>query len=171
MLQEYVRNVLAVSVLCCSACFHGGKLQVFYLMLHMFHTCVASVLSGSCISFTHTLQVFHLDVAKVDLVLHILLWLYAHVSSVSSVLDVCCKCFHLDISKVYLGEHMLSRPDVVPAHAGHGRASCVRRAQVQELRTDADSRAGRVRGRELRTSDAGARALSDTSTPDRMFER
>jgi hypothetical protein len=32
-----------------------------------------------------------------------LLWLYMHVSSVSFVLDVCCKCFHLDVLKVDLG--------------------------------------------------------------------
>ena len=56
MLQEYVRNVLAVSVLCCSACFHGGKLQVFYLMLHMFHTCVASVCSECFIRFIRMLH-------------------------------------------------------------------------------------------------------------------
>jgi hypothetical protein len=42
MFHTYVARIcskcLVVSVLCCSACFHGGKLQVFYLMLHMFHT-------------------------------------------------------------------------------------------------------------------------------------
>jgi len=56
MLKEYVRNVLVVSGLCCSACFHGGKLQVFYLMLHMFHTYVASVCSKCFIRFIRMLR-------------------------------------------------------------------------------------------------------------------
>jgi len=60
MLQEYVRNVLAVSVLCCSACFHGGKLQVFYLMLHMFHIYVASVCSKWFIRF---IRMLHLNIS------------------------------------------------------------------------------------------------------------
>ena len=41
MLQEYVPNILGVSILLCSKCFH-----------------VASVLSGCCICFTHMLQVY-----------------------------------------------------------------------------------------------------------------
>jgi hypothetical protein len=56
MLQEYVRNILVVSVLCYSACFHGGKLQVFYLMLHMFHTYVVSVCSKWFICFIRMLH-------------------------------------------------------------------------------------------------------------------
>jgi hypothetical protein len=39
----------------------------------------------------------HLDVAKVDLVLHMLQWLYTYVLvyvlNVPAVLNVCCKCF------------------------------------------------------------------------------
>jgi hypothetical protein len=61
-----------------------------------FFTSVSSV-------FFYMLQVLHLNVLKVDLVLHMLLWLYTHVSSVSSVLDVCCKCF-IWILKVDVGE-------------------------------------------------------------------
>jgi hypothetical protein len=48
----------------------------------------------------------HLDVSKVDLMLHMLLWLYTYVS------EACFKClicfrrmlqmFHLDVLKVYL---------------------------------------------------------------------
>jgi len=60
MWQEYVRNVLAVLVLCCSACFHGVKLQVFYLILHMFHTYVASVCFKRFIRF---IQILHLNVS------------------------------------------------------------------------------------------------------------
>jgi hypothetical protein len=56
MLQEYIRNVLVVSVLCYRACFHGGKLQVFYLMLHMFHTYVVSVCSKWFIRFIRMLH-------------------------------------------------------------------------------------------------------------------
>ena len=69
--------------------------------------------------FRCMLNVFHLDVAKVDLVLHMLQvlytyvasvcfkrmlqvfyldipmlqWLYMYVASVSPVSDLCCKCF------------------------------------------------------------------------------
>jgi hypothetical protein len=50
------------------------------------------------------LQVLHLDVLKVDLLLHVLLWLYAHVSSVSSFSDVCCKRFIWIFLKVDLRE-------------------------------------------------------------------
>jgi hypothetical protein len=45
MLQEYVRNVSSVSVLCCNKCFH-----------------VASVLCRCCICFIHILQVYVLNV-------------------------------------------------------------------------------------------------------------
>jgi len=38
MLQQYVPNVLNVSVLCCNKCFHVASCKCFYLMLHMFHT-------------------------------------------------------------------------------------------------------------------------------------
>jgi hypothetical protein len=50
------------------------------------------------------LQVLHLDVLKVDIVLHMLLWLYIYVSSVSSVFKHMLHVFHLDVSKVDLGE-------------------------------------------------------------------
>jgi hypothetical protein len=38
MLQEYVRNVLAVSVLCCNKYFHVANCKFFMWMLRMFHT-------------------------------------------------------------------------------------------------------------------------------------
>jgi hypothetical protein len=50
-----------------------------------------------------------------------LLWLYTHVSSVLSVLDVCCKVFHLDILKVDLGtsrEQTFSFLRLVPVGIG-----------------------------------------------------
>jgi hypothetical protein len=53
------------------------------------------------------LQVFHLDVAKVDLDAYVFamdfkcfLVFQTYVASVSAILNVCCKCFHLDIIKV-----------------------------------------------------------------------
>jgi hypothetical protein len=58
-LQEYVPNVSVVLVLCCSTCFHGRKLQVFYLMLHMFYTYVASVCS-KC--FIHFIRMLHSNI-------------------------------------------------------------------------------------------------------------
>jgi hypothetical protein len=45
-------------VLCCNKCFIS--------MLYLFHTHVASVLSGCCICFIHMLHVFYLDVAYVS---------------------------------------------------------------------------------------------------------
>ena len=65
MLQEYVRNVSVVLVLCCNRCFHVASCNCFIWMLHMFQTHVASVCSKYFICFRHMLH-----------------------SSVS-----CCKCF------------------------------------------------------------------------------
>ena len=48
MLQAFVQNILSVLDIYCSKC--------FIWMLHMFHTHVASVLSGCCICFEHMLQ-------------------------------------------------------------------------------------------------------------------
>jgi len=45
---------------------------------------------------------FHLDVLKFDLVLHMLQWLYSHVSSVSFVFRRMLQIFYLDVSKVDL---------------------------------------------------------------------
>ena len=63
-------------------------------------------------SFNNMLQVFHLDVAKIDLdVVYIAMVIYACfkriVSSVSSVFSRILHVFQLDVSKVDLGEHML----------------------------------------------------------------
>jgi hypothetical protein len=54
------KNISSVSNICCNKC--------FIWMLHMFHTHVASVLSGYCICFIHILQVFYLDVAYISLI-------------------------------------------------------------------------------------------------------
>ena len=61
-------------------------------------------------SFKCMLHMFHLDVAKVDLVLHMLQWLYMYVAS------VCFKClscfkymlqvFYLDIAYVAVAMHV-----------------------------------------------------------------
>jgi hypothetical protein len=49
MFQAFCKkNVSSVSDVCCNKC--------FIYMLHMFHTHVTSVLSRSCICFTHMLQ-------------------------------------------------------------------------------------------------------------------
>jgi hypothetical protein len=83
-----VLNVLAVSDVCCKCfiwvlhMFHSYVASIFIRMLHMFHTYAASVSSRCCICFAmahvfswcfrRMLQVFHPDIAKVDLMLHIL---------------------------------------------------------------------------------------------------
>jgi hypothetical protein len=91
MLQVYVLNVLSA--------FSYYVASVFILMSHMFHTYVASLLSGCCICFAMAFHVFsgvfvsvsdayfkcficlqtyianvYVDVLKVDRVLHMLQW-------------------------------------------------------------------------------------------------
>ena len=109
-------DVAYVSHICC---------KCFIWMLRMFCNDFQQF-SFFCKCFRHMFQVFHLSsdvcckcfiylllyvasvTSRVDLVLHMLLWLYMYVSS------ACFKCFiyfrrmlqvfHLDVSKVYLGE-------------------------------------------------------------------
>jgi hypothetical protein len=52
-------------------------------------------------------HMFHLDVAKVDLVLHMLQWLMLQVyaSNVSAVSNICCKCFYLDVAYMLQWPH------------------------------------------------------------------
>ena len=72
-------------------------------MLHMFHTYVVSVLSGCCICFAMAFQEFFQVFLQV---------FQMHVSSVSSVFRRMLQVFHLNISKVDLGEHMFSMTPV-----------------------------------------------------------
>jgi hypothetical protein len=62
--------------------------------------------------------VFHLNIAKVDLVLHILCcicfnsytrMLQLYISNVSSVSDVYCKYFYLDVAYVALSIHICGK--------------------------------------------------------------
>ena len=50
--------------------------------------------------FRRLFRMFHLDISKVDLVLHMLQWLYSHVSCVSSVFRRMMQMFYLDVLKV-----------------------------------------------------------------------
>jgi hypothetical protein len=97
--QTYAANVL-------SECF---KSKSWYCTrcngyTRMFQVLVSSVCFKYFICFRCMLQMFHLDATKVNLALHMLLWLYTHVSS---VLDICCKCFIWMFQKYISGEHML----------------------------------------------------------------
>jgi hypothetical protein len=84
------------------------RLDVLKVDLGVAHVAMAIHAYFKCfICFRHMLQMFHLDIAKVDLMLHMLLWLYTYVSSVSSISDVCCKCFIWMFEKLISGEHML----------------------------------------------------------------
>jgi hypothetical protein len=60
--------------------------------------------------FRCMLHIFHLDVAKVDLVLHILQWLYTYVASIWFKCLVCFKhmlqVFYLDVAYVALAIHI-----------------------------------------------------------------
>ena len=102
MLQAYVSSVLGVSNVCL---FYLDVAYVCYGSIHMFQACFKCF---KC--FRLMLQVFHLNVAKVDL----------DVAYVAMTIHACFKCFicfrcmlqvfHLDISKVDLGEHMFHLP-------------------------------------------------------------
>jgi hypothetical protein len=105
MLQQYVPNVLSVSVLYCNKCFHIVSCKYFDLevayvampihvyfkcmfqMFQLFQKYAASVLSGCCIccrGYTHMLQ--------------------EYVPNISPVLDICCrKCFH--VASVFINRH------------------------------------------------------------------
>jgi hypothetical protein len=68
-LDRDVAYVVMVIHVCCKRLFQMFQLFQTYVtyvliwVLHMFHTYVASVLSGCCICFTYMLQMFYLDVA------------------------------------------------------------------------------------------------------------
>jgi hypothetical protein len=111
-------------------------------------------------------QVLHLDVLKVNLVLHMLLWLYTYVSS------TCFKyfiCFQIYVASVSIG-----------CYKSRSRGSTCARLLVVVLLLRAcrlgvvslhvwartSSRAGWVRARKLGVSGAGAGAPSDVSDPD-----
>jgi hypothetical protein len=94
--------------------------KCFIRMLYMFHTYVASILSGYCIYFATTtymfpwcfirmLQVFHLDVAKVDLMLHMLKW-------DPSVTTTCYSCW------THMHVHVRGGGTTVQAWARSGRS-------------------------------------------------
>jgi hypothetical protein len=68
MFQVFYLNVAKVDLECCICC--SGNIR----MLQAYVSIVSCVLD---ICF----ECFHLDVSKVDMVLHILQWLYTHVSN------------------------------------------------------------------------------------------
>jgi hypothetical protein len=76
-----------------------------FLMFHLFFRHMLQVCLSRCyICFTHTLQAFYLDVGYVFLC----------VSSVPFVSDVCCKCFHLDVSKIDLWRAHVAAASALP---------------------------------------------------------
>ena len=106
MLHTYIASVCSQTYVAIAS--------VFILMLHMFHTYVAHILSGCCVClqwflsvfmcFTPMLQVFHTDVEKVDRDVHMLQW-FIHVCfkclfPMFHLLfsDLCCKCVYLDVA-------------------------------------------------------------------------
>jgi hypothetical protein len=61
---------------------------------------------------------FRLDVSKVDLVLHMLQWLYLHVSSISSIFRRMLQMFHLHVSKVELVLQVALHPLLLVCRGG-----------------------------------------------------
>ena len=90
MLQTSVPNVLSI---------FRRMLQVFIWVLHMFHTYVASVLSGCCVCFTMVFKCFQVFLQVFQM----------HVSSASSVFRRMLQVLHLNISKVDRVLHLPSR--------------------------------------------------------------
>jgi hypothetical protein len=82
---------VAMVVHVCCKCLSPNVPSVFCTrMLQVFQTHVLSISSV----FSSMLQVLHLDVSKVDRdVTHVAMVFQLYVLNVSSILDVCCKCF------------------------------------------------------------------------------
>jgi hypothetical protein len=94
-------------------------------MLQWQHTHVVSLCFNCFMCLRYFFfQMFHLDVSKFDLVLHMLQWLYTHVLSISSVFRRMLHMFYLDVSKV---------DQVLHDTGGRRRAAC-RRASAPTLR-------------------------------------
>ena len=70
MLQEYARNVLDISVLCCNKSFYVASCKCFIKMLHMFRIYVVSVCSKCFICF-QTYVVFKCFMLQVFCVLEV----------------------------------------------------------------------------------------------------
>ena len=70
-------------------------------MLQWLYTYVSSVCSNSFICFRRMLQVFHQDIAKVDLNVAYTYMLQAYVSSVFSCFKRIFQVFHLDVCNGY----------------------------------------------------------------------
>ena len=75
--QAFQTYILSVSSECCKS--QSRMLDI----LRWQYTHVASLCFNCFMCFRHLFQMFHLNVSKVDLVLHMLQWLYLH----------CFKCF------------------------------------------------------------------------------
>jgi hypothetical protein len=84
-----------------------------FQVFQMFHTYVASVLSGYYICFAMATNVFFL-------VLHM------YVANVSTVSDVCYKVFHLDIAKLVLVLQMLQWDPLPQPPASTALPACMR---------------------------------------------
>jgi len=143
----------------------------------MTNTHVARLCFKCFICFRRILQMFHLDVLKVHLVLHMLLWLYTHVSSVLSVFRRMLQVFNLDVSKVDLGEARVATATAPPGVTACLLCAfvCVKRSKlgvvlcmrgpVRPLERDGCG------ARELGASGAGARAPSDANISNRTSRR
>jgi hypothetical protein len=101
MFQIYVPNVLSRFPDVCLQVFHLNVAYVFTRMkcFQVFFFSNVSYACFECFScFVRMLQVFHLDVSKVDLVL--LLVFQMHVLCVSSAFKHMLQVLHPDVSKV-----------------------------------------------------------------------
>jgi hypothetical protein len=109
MFQVYVPNVSSRFLGVCLQVFH---LDVAYVFTHMkcFQVFFSSVshICFECFScFTLMLQVFYLDISKIDLVLQLVFQM--HVSCVSSVFKCMLQVLHSDVLKVDRVLHLCLR--------------------------------------------------------------
>jgi hypothetical protein len=126
--QVFQTYVSSVSPGCC-ICYYGS-FQVF----HMFQTHVTSVLFGCCKSRSRCCICCYDYTCMFQ----------AYVSSVSSIFRRMLQMFHLDVSKVYLGEHMFHLPQPLYCYCwGTGAPSWVTCRCLRPV----DASAARIRKR------------------------
>jgi hypothetical protein len=180
MFYRYIASILFGCCLCFALVFKCVFSGVLF-------ACVSDACFNCLSIFFCMFQMVHLYVSIVDRVLHMLLWLYTYVSSVSSVFRRMLQMFHLDVSKVDLGEAYVAaamRHHGSPCRRGSLRAltgggvAHVKRSRLGVVPPHAWARvasgAGWVRGERVgcvRHSGAGVGAPSYASVSDRTSRR
>jgi hypothetical protein len=75
-------------------------------MLQWLYTYISSAYSKCFICFRRMLQVYHLDVAKVDLNV-------TYIYAIQVFSYICCKCFHLHVAMFAMATHVFFKFSIV----------------------------------------------------------